>query len=174
MPRNDDTEEGPSVLVGKARDCAVQLSLHKNRQNKVPLPSPPPPTPTGECKKARLPGVSAASCASFLFSNVELPSDYRPPGEAASCWVCQEGPSKREGKRHLSRPRQGHTWAPQAVGPGQRPAPASLGGLPTHCGGRQLGWSPAQLCGRKTFVLGVWPRLVPPRRAGSLCSEDKH
>lgn len=133
-----------------------------------------PPTPTGECKKARLPGVSAASCASFLFSNVELPSDYRPPGEAASCWVCQEGPSKREGKRHLSRPRQGHTWAPQAVGPGQRPAPASLGRLPTHCGGRQLGWSPAQLCGRKTFVLGVWPRLVPPRRAGSLCSEDKH
>lgn len=65
------------------------------------------------------------------------------------------------------RPRQGHTWAPQAVGPGQRLAPASLGRLPKHCGCRQLGWSPAQLCCRKPFALGAWLGLVPPRRAGS-------
>lgn len=94
-------------------------------------------------------------------------------GGAASCGVCQEGPCKREGKRHLSRPRQGHTWAPQAAAPGQRLAPASLGRLPTHCGGRQLGWSPAQLCGRKPFVLGAWSGLVPPNKAGSLWPKDK-
>lgn len=73
----------------------------------------------------------------------------------------QEGPCRREGKRHLSRPRQGHTWAPQAVAPGQRLAPASLGRLPTHCGGRQLGWSPAQLRGRKLVALGGVVRVGP-------------
>lgn len=55
--------------------------------------------------------------------------------------------------------------------PGQRLAPASLGRLPPHRGGRQLGCSPAQLCGRKPFALGAWSALVPPKRAGSLAKD---
>lgn len=85
------------------------------------------------------------------------------PGKAAS---------GKESASHLSRPRQGHTWTPQAVGPGQHLAPASLGRLPTHCGGRQLGWSPAQLCGRKPFAWGRGP-CGPTQVGGVNWPKDK-
>lgn len=167
MPRDDATGDGlpAPTLVGKARACAIQLPLHK-MANKM---APPPP----QEKKSQAGWGLSGSLRLLPVLQLWTPLVTAGTGGAASCGVRQEGPCKREGKRHLSRPRQGHTWTPQAVGPGQRLAPVSLGLLPTHCGGRQLGCSPAQLRCRKPFALGAWSGSVPPGRAGSLWPKDK-
>lgn len=161
VPRDDPTEDGPPapVLVGKARVCAIQLPLHKTTQC--------PATTPGK-KKKKKPGWQGSlrqpappSCSPTMDS----PRDCRPREEQHPAGCARKGlASGKESATSL--PRQGHTWAPQAVAPGQRLAPASLGRLPTHCGGRQLGWSPAQLRGRKLFTRGRGPCWSHP--GGSL------
>lgn len=65
-------------------------------------------------------------------------------------------------------PRQGHTWAPQAVAPGQRLAPASLGRPPYALRGPPAGLVARAAPRPEAVHWGAWSVLVPPRRAGSL------
>lgn len=152
MSRWTPQERGLLVLVGKARGydiscpCKTKCHCHHTKGGKKSqagwglcggmylLPAPPLWTPH----------VTAGHGRSSILRGA--------PGRAA-----------RAGRKAppLPPPPRPHL-GPAGGRPGQRLAPASLGRLPPHRGGRQLGCSPAKLCGRPEAirlggVVGVGP-----------------